>query len=216
MIPGSASVLVISDSHGNVPALTEVLAWAEAGGALSGGAKSGDTGELPPLSTAVFLGDGADDLAPASARAGFTLSWNIVRGNVDVMSFSLPGAMLLEITGSSHVARGNPAARSSQTIRKLFLTHGNAYNVGEGFKTLAAAARTNNAEAALFGHTHVPHCEMLDGILLLNPGSIGRPRSKVGPTFAVLECPPVGPLSARFFGLAKRGKKVVPLGDLEL
>jgi len=182
MIPGSASVLVVSDSHGNVPALTEVLAWAQAG-------------------TAVFLGDGADDLAPASAAAGFTLSWNIVRGNVDVMNFSLPSAMLLEIPESSQTADSAP------TARKLFLTHGNAYRVGEGLKALAAAARTNNAEAALFGHTHIPHCEMLDGILLLNPGSIGRPRSNVGPTFAILECPPTGPLGVRFFGLENRGRK---------
>jgi len=195
MIPGSASVLVVSDSHGDVAALTEVLAWAGAGGAASGSAKPG---EIPRPGAAIFLGDGADDLAPSSARSGFTLSWNIVRGNVDT-NFSLPGAMLLEFPGNG------------QSIRKLFLTHGNAYNVGESCRTLAAAARTNNAEAALFGHTHVPHCEMRDGILLLNPGSIGRPRSNAGPTFAVLECPPVGPLSVRFFGLAKRGKKVVPL-----
>jgi len=206
MMMGSVSVLVVSDSHGNIPALTEVLSWAQAGGAVSGSAGSG---EKQPLAAAIFLGDGADDLAPASARAGFTLSWNVVRGNVDI-NFSLPGAMLLEIPGSGQ------AANSSHTARKLFLTHGNVYNVGEGCKALAAAARTNNAEAALFGHTHVPHCEMLDGILLLNPGSIGRPRSNVGPTFAVLECPPVGPLGARFFGLAKRGKKIISLGQLEL
>jgi len=192
MIPGSASVLIVSDSHGNIPALTEVLSWAEADSSGNGA-----RGEKQPLAAAVFLGDGADDLAPASARAGFTLSWNIVRGNVDV-NFSLPGAMLLEIP-------------SGQTVRKLFLTHGNAYNVAEGCRTLAAAARNNGAEAALFGHTHVPHCEMQNGILLLNPGSIGRPRSNVGPTFAVLDCPPAGPLSVRFFGLAKQGKKIVPL-----
>jgi len=192
MITGS--VLVVSDSHGNIPALTEVLSWAQAGCPVSGGAAPG---EKQPLAAAIFLGDGADDLALASAHAGFTLSWNIVRGNVDV-NFSLPGAMLLEIPGS-------------KSTRKIFLTHGNAYNVAEGCRTLAAAARTNGAEAALFGHTHVPHCELLDGILLLNPGSIGRPRSNAGPTFAVLDCPPAGPLSARFFGLAKQGRKIVPL-----
>jgi len=198
MIPDSFSILVVSDSHGNVDALAEALAWAQL---YSGCSQSdgGAPGKTPALSTAVFLGDGEDDLDPASARAGFILSWNIVRGNVDMMNFSHPGAMVLEISG-----------------RKLFLTHGNAYGVGEDCKALAAAAKTNGAEAALFGHTHVPSCAMLDGIFLLNPGSIGRPRSNVGPTFAVLECPPTGPLNARFFGLVKRGNKSCTVQELKL
>jgi len=194
MIQGSSSILIVSDSHGNVDALAEVLAWAQA---YSGCSES--DGGTPALGTAIFLGDGEDDLAPASARAGFTLSWNVVRGNVDMMNFSHPGDMVLEISG-----------------RKLFLTHGNAYGVGENRKALAAAAKTNGAEAALFGHIHVPHCETLDGIFLLNPGSIGRPRSNVGPTFAVLECPPVGPLGARFFRLIKPGHKSYAIQELEM
>jgi len=166
-----------------LPRLTEVLAWAGAD-------------KTPPLVAAIFLGDGTDDLAPASTRAGFTLSWNIVRGNGDI-NFSIPGAMVLEF----------PA--DGRAVRKLFLTHGHSYRLEEGFTSLAATARTNGAEAALFGHTHVPHCEMLNGIFLLNPGSVGRPRSKVGPTFAVLECPPSGPLGVRFFGLVEWGRKIV-------
>jgi len=208
MVSEAFSVLVVSDSHGNTAALTEVLAWAVAGSANPGSVPgNGPPGEMPPLGAAVFLGDGAEDLSPASARTGFSLSWNVVRGNGD-MNFSLPGAMLLEIPTADRTAR-NPA------VRKLFLTHGHNYRLDEGFTTLAAAARTNGAEAALFGHTHVPHCEMLDGTLVLNPGSIGRPRSRVGPTFAVLECPPAGPLGVRFFGLLERGRKIV-VRELEL
>jgi putative phosphoesterase len=179
---GKSSFLVVSDSHGNTAALTAVLAWAK----NAGGASDFDA--------AIFLGDGVDDLAPASVRAGFALPWYTVRGNVD-NNTSFPGSMVLEIPESSRAAS------------KLFLTHGNVYRVGEGCQTLAAAARTNGAEAALYGHTHIPSCTMLDGIFLLNPGSIGRPRSNAGPTFAVLECPAAGPLSARFFNLTSHGKK---------
>jgi len=219
MISGSYSILVLSDSHGDIQALTTVLEWAQ---------DKAFTG-------AVFLGDGAEDLTFASAIAGFTLSWSTVRGNVDT-NFNIPGTLVLEIP------------KNSRTPRKIFLSHGNIYRVEEDCRALAAAARANGAEAALFGHTHIPCCAMLEGIFLLNPGSIGRPRSKLGPTFAVLECPPVltrttaktkttaktraaaktktaakadaansaagtdavhSPLTARFFYLAKKGKKTV-------
>ena len=138
---------------------------------------------------AVFLGDGYEDLDLASARAGFALPWHAVRGNGDYQS-SIPDNMMLEISA-----------------RKFFLSHGNRYNVREGCKTIAAIARKTGAEAALFGHTHIPYCATVDGIFLLNPGSISRPRSNTGCTFAVLECPDSGPLAARFFRLANRGGK---------
>jgi putative phosphoesterase len=182
VIQGKSSFLVVSDSHGNTAALTAVLDWAQ----NAGGASDFDA--------AIFLGDGVDDLAPASAHAGFALPWYTVRGNVD-NNTSLPGSMVLEIP------------ESSRTASKLFLTHGNVYRVREGCQTLAASARANGAEAALYGHTHIPSCTVLGGIFLLNPGSIGRPRGNAGPTFAVLECPAAGPLSARFFRLAGRGRK---------
>ena len=186
MSTGNSSVLVISDSHGNVPALTAVLAWTRQ--------------EYPEQNTAfaaaVFLGDGADDLAPASAEAGFAVPWYKVRGNGD-LNFLIPDTLVVEIP------------------RKLFLTHGNRYGVDGGGQTIAAAAGTAGAEAALFGHTHTPHCSMVNGIFLLNPGSIGRSRSNAGPTFAILECPVSGPLTARFFCLVNKGRKI-EVKELEL
>ena len=194
MNPGNFLILVISDSHGNVPALTTALEWAQQYAPGSIGDKS--AGSTPFFNAAIFLGDGADDLAAASARAGFTPSWYKVRGNGD-FNFSTPHTLVMEIPGT--------------ISRKLFLAHGNRYGVDGGGLTIAAAARAAGAEAALFGHTHVPHCSMLNEIFLLNPGSIGRSRSNAGPTFAVLDCPAKGPLSARFFCLLNRGRKVQEL-----
>jgi len=171
----NSSLLVISDSHGSIAALTTVLNWAQSANAGA-------------LDAAVFLGDGCEDLNIASARTGFPLSWHAVRGNGDYL-FSIPDNMVLDL----------PSAR------KLFLSHGNRYHVREGYKTIAAAARNAGAEAALFGHTHVPYCATVDGIFLLNPGSISRPRDSADCTFAVLECPDSGPLAARFYKLVKRG-----------
>ena len=171
----SSSILVISDSHGNIAALTTVLRWTYNAN----------------LDAAVFLGDGCEDLSLASAYSGFTLPWHAVRGNGDFTS-PVPDNMTLEIAD-----------------RTLFLSHGNRYNVRESCKTIAAAARNAGAEAALFGHTHIPYCATVDGMFLLNPGSISRPRNGTDCTFAVLECPDSGPLAARFFRLVNRGGKSI-------
>jgi putative phosphoesterase len=171
-VGGVFSILVISDSHGDITALSAVLAWA----------KDKD------LDTAVFLGDGAGDLAFASARTVFSLPWHTVRGNGDY-DFSIPESIVMEVPPS----------------QKIFLSHGNRLRVRDGKRVIADAARSTGATAALFGHTHIPYCATVDNIFLLNPGSIGRPRSDSGPTFAVLECPESDPFTARFFTLDQGG-----------
>ena len=185
----NASILVISDSHGNIPALTAALVWA----------RQESLAQNIDFTAALFLGDGADDLASASAQAGFAVPWYKVRGNGD-HNFLIPDTLVVEIP--------LPGEYSGTVSRKFFLAHGNRFGVDGGGQTIAAAARNAGAEAALFGHTHTPHCSMVNGIFLLNPGSIGRSRSNAGPTFAVLECPAKGPLKARFFCLVSRGRKI--------
>ena len=142
------------------------------------------------FSAAIFLGDGADDLPLASAQADFTIPWYKVRGNLD-MDVSIPKFLVIEVSG-----------------RKLFLAHGNLHNVNEENRTIAIAAKSAGAEAALFGHTHAPYCSQSDGIFLLNPGSIGRSRSDAGPTFAVLVCPDSGSFQVRFFRLERKKEKI--------
>jgi predicted phosphodiesterase len=199
--------LVISDSHGNAPALTAVLAWAKHSTLTASGIQPNKNSTAPDFAAAIFLGDGLADIAPASARTGFTVPWHKVRGNGD-FSFSLPDFIVLEIPGLEKVT-------GESLPRKLFLAHGNQYGVDKDGGGIAAAARNAGAEAALFGHTHVPHCSRQEGIFLLNPGSIGRSRSNAGATFAVLECPAAGPLKARFFCLQNRGRAIA-VQELEL
>jgi len=69
---------------------------------------------------------------------------------------------------------------------RLWLTHGHKFGVKYGLGRLFYAAREREADAALFGHTHQPCEEYMEGCLLLNPGSAARPRG-VHPTFALLE-----------------------------
>ena len=166
----SEKLLVLSDIHGAIPALTEVLNWAK--GCAVG--------------AAVFLGDGIEEMSVATAAAGFPFAVKMVRGNCDrTVSASIPEAALLDFAG-----------------HRFFLCHGHRYSPGGNLGTLVAAARNNEADAALFGHTHVPFCETVDGLLLINPGSVGRPRSNAGATFAVIECLPEMALKANFWNIA--------------
>ena len=192
MIPGNNSILVISDSHGNVAALTAALTWAS----------QLQLKENSYFSSAIFLGDGEGDLISACTESGFNMPWHIVRGNSD-FDYTIPKHRIIDLPGLYHSSENEIPAR------KLFLAHGSNHSVKEDLRIIAAAAKAFGAEAALFGHTHIHHCSMLDGIFLLNPGSIGRPRTNYGPTFAVLECQPGKPLEVHFYYLARNSGSIV-------
>lgn len=56
----------------------------------------------------------------------------------------------------------------------LYMTHGHKEGVKSGIGGLLAAARCYGAQAALYGHTHIPDCHQEeDGLWVLNPGSSG-------------------------------------------
>ena len=56
---------------------------------------------------------------------------------------------------------------------KFFLTHGHDYGVKSTALPLVLAAQEQGARYALFGHTHIPVIEDVQGITLINPGSVG-------------------------------------------
>ncbi len=124
------------------------------------------------IDAAFFLGDGYDDVSQAKRETGFAGSLEMVRGNGDSVHH-VPYTKTLEFAGHT-----------------FFITHGHLSRVSEGFAGLIAAAKSTGADAALYGHTHIPFWEEAEGLLILNPGSIGSPRSKKGSSFAVIECPP--------------------------
>ena len=65
----SNKLLVLSDIHGNMPAIVAALRWA--------------AGELADSDMAVFLGDGLRELSFAQGQAGLSCEWKKIRGNND-------------------------------------------------------------------------------------------------------------------------------------
>lgn len=70
----------------------------------------------------------------------------------------------------------------------VMLTHGHRYGVNYNTYNLADAARKNNADIVMFGHTHVPMINLSGSVWLINPGSLSLPRQygRV-PTFIIME-----------------------------
>ena len=121
------------------------------------------TERLGQVDALYHLGDHAEDAIPIAERlnCGFVS----VRGNCDPFS-DAP----LSYTVNWHGKR-------------ILLLHGHSVT---GRLSLVYAAKEANADAVLFGHSHTPSIETVDGVLLLNPGSLSRPRTSKGPSVALL------------------------------
>lgn len=127
------------------------------------------------LDSLAFLGDGAADLEVASARTDYwPKAVRRVRGNCD-------GDPSLGVYGTFDFAD-----------RRFFIAHGHTLGVQDSFDALLLQAGMAGAGAALYGHTHVPFWDEVDGLLVLNPGSPSRPRCGAPPTFATIDCPADG------------------------
>ena len=113
------------------------------------------------------------DYAPKAVTAmltGLALPIFGVRGNCDaeidqtVLGFPIMADYSLFTTGR----------------HKIFVTHGHLYTPEDHPKLCPG-------DAFLFGHIHVPVCEMRDGILILNPGSCSIPKESSPHSFMTYE-----------------------------
>lgn len=72
--------------------------------------------------------------------------------------------------------------------KKIWLLHGHRHKVKQSLNALWYEAREKGADVVIFGHTHTPHCEEVEGMWLLNPGCAGLslPPGET-PSWALLE-----------------------------
>jgi len=95
-----------------------------------------------------------------------------------------PDVMLRSVRGNSD--RRSPGLDIDEFLmdnKRFFITHGHLFGVKISKISIAKEAVNRNADVVLFGHTHNPFYSYNDGIILLNPGSIGSG----GKMYAVLE-----------------------------
>ena len=130
----------------------------------------GDTGslrraaiQLADCDAIAFLGDIEQDAAFLSSV--FPKTIYAVRGNND-FSTDLPGEVVIEREG-----------------HRLLVTHGHKWRVKFELHSLMYRAMELSCDAALFGHTHAPMSDLVNGVMLLNPGAC----SGANATCAVIE-----------------------------
>ncbi|MEG6614944.1 metallophosphoesterase [Peptococcaceae bacterium 1198_IL3148] len=71
--------------------------------------------------------------------------------------------------------------------KRIWLIHGHRHRVKAGHDTLLHEAKSHNIDVVIYGHTHVAVSEVVDNILIFNPGSLTQPRGPQGPTYGVIE-----------------------------
>lgn len=113
-----------------------------------------------PLDMLIHLGDaeGSEQWIPEWAGSGCIME--MVLGNNDFFS-SLRREIELEL--GPH---------------KALLTHGHYYGVSMGPEGLAEEAKSRGCDIAMFGHTHRPCFDEIDGVTVVNPGSLSYPRQE--------------------------------------
>ncbi len=55
---------------------------------------------------------------------------------------------------------------------KIYYCHGHRYGVKKELELLAQEAKRRGCEIALYGHTHKADISVIDGVTLINPGSM--------------------------------------------
>ena len=94
-------------------------------------------------------------------------------GDVERLQKAYPQLPLLSVPGNCDSVH-TPV--SSKTVklqdRTVLYTHGHPYGVKYMLEPLALEAQEKGADLVLFGHTHIPtHC-FVDGVEMVNPGSV--------------------------------------------
>jgi len=104
----------------------------------------------------VHLGDYYDDAVTLQEEFSH-IPFHIVPGNCDRgrMLRPMPEMLCYDVCGI-----------------RLYMCHGHVQFVKQSLHYLRRDARKYGAQAALYGHTHMPDCQMdEDGLWILNPGS---------------------------------------------
>ncbi len=113
----------------------------------------------------IHLGDTTDD----AEIIGLALECDIITiaGNCDAGE-KYPRSAAMEIAG-----------------KRFFFCHGDRFHVKSGLDGLYQKALAAGADVVLYGHTHIPSIEEINGIMFVNPGTM-----KAGtrnPTMGILE-----------------------------
>lgn len=157
--------LIVSDIHGSLPALEQVLSFYQAN-SYDMLIIAGDIINYGPRNS---IPQGIDPMGIAQRLNALSRNIVAVRGNCD----SEVDQMLL------HFPIMADYALIVESGKRIFVTHGHKYN--------ADNVAPLGADVLIYGHTHLWQLEQTDGLTICNTGSITFPKGGNEPTFATLD-----------------------------
>ena len=138
-------------------------------------------GQEAPIDMLIHAGDVEGDLEQVLGP-GRDYELRVVAGNMD-WSDRLEDELCFPI-GDHH---------------RVYLTHGHRLGVHSGTYWLVERARKKGADIAVYGHIHVPDYGTEEGVLVINPGSIAKPRQQGWrKSYAVMTVDEDGKLDVKF------------------
>ena len=116
----------------------------------------------------IHLGDGEKETDLIMAEYPH-LDFRRVSGNCDYCS-RLPLSMVIDTDGA-----------------RIFAAHGHSYGVKGSLEHITTAAKQNDCNIVLFGHTHERFLHYENGIYYMNPGSCAMPRDGKVPSYGFID-----------------------------
>lgn len=177
----SASVLVLSDSHGsenNAKAILDAFAsdcdllvfcgdgTYEIASLLEQYKKSKKLSKTFPSVVAIVQGNGDDN--------EYAVDFNLSENEDDNENYlmQVPRELLIKVAGMN-----------------VFITHGHIYGVYYGLDDIQKQAELEKADLVLYGHTHIADRRDSGVTTFINPGSCTLPRRGMPPSCAVIKLP---------------------------
>ena len=166
----TASILLLSDTHGAVDAVRWILSTFS-----------------EKCQVCLFAGDGAQDMITvvreaAAGRISVSPVIIMAQGNCDSQLYP-------PIFPDNEVSKqfGLPVYQQKMIAgQHIFLTHGHLHHVELDGRKLSMTAESLGCTIAIHGHTHVQSIERFGSVTAINPGSPLRPRGKSHGGFALL------------------------------
>lgn len=178
-----ARLILISDTHGNEDTIINILdrEGAKSDAVLFSGDGLADF--LNYITISQYEKELMDCMPPVAA---------LVMGNCDSKKYVLN--LDAGKTGSDFGFKKNPEQHLEfcEIIflevcrKKILLTHGHEFYVDFELDTLLNFLQEQSCSLGVFGHTHVPLIEEVNGIFLVNPGSASRPRMGSNKSYGIL------------------------------
>lgn len=178
----NATILAISDSHGNYPVLKKII-----------------DAYKSSVDLIAFCGDGSNDLIHYIENENKSRTYSkdnplidfpviaIVQGNGDnnlypinfnpteknirqhEWEIKIPKSICIKVAGMN-----------------IIITHGHIFGISYDTSDLESFAKSENSQLAIFGHTHIAEIIKEKNFTLINPGSCYSPRMNLPPSFATI------------------------------